>query len=1799
MAYPYEIQVDDSIPAAERDAQARLINASYVTATSAAPRPFDTANTQAETVSLELFEGNLIIPGDGSTAAFIPNANAPDLAEGATLVIGQITYTVQYGTNQPQTLAPVNVVLRGAANPLTITTAPQPPAVTFGTTTVADVLAGVSAGAYSGGVAPYTATLTVMRGATELGPTDVVQAGDLLRGFVSDSTTVPGVSGPILTRDLDDVTLTSAVTNVAPTLSATINDTAENVAIGTVIGTFTATGTPAPTVTLTGALAAVAQINGTNIETTAALDFETTTSYAWTLTAANGTLPDATQSGTMNVTDVADTQPTAAGSLADLVLTENTAMAALNVAADFTGADTYALAPTSAALPAGLTLSAAGVLSGTPTASQALSAIVVRGTNTASGLFADSAFNLTVTASTTTIGQVTVNSALATGQDQYGVNYMVLPSGTTEMEDPGPGVVVQLNPQRVSSGANYPNQQATNDQGFVPNPDTGENQYGTYEAGDAVSAWPLTISPGDIVVIATPVATPTEAAERDGLIQSYEVCHFLPAAPADPANYFTPAAVGWVGRGTPSGYTVDVAAYAATWPTLSTDDVTPISNADRTNALDMLAQPYPAYAMNTLPNGAGGGYEVMMPFGIGDSGGGESNYGGSIRYRKDTLWAIFLTSTDANERTTIMRYFIRNGIDLIDPVIGSGARIAVNGGHHQFEPDDAMVALDATGRSADIANLPTTLESNPFGQAFDVDQSVLDRLVPHNSSSEPYPYRRRNVLSVSGSTVVVETNQAAGDPSQWSGRNMLLTRESDGATALVTSQSIPDGGGSATNITSNNWPVHLVIDAQPTTPFAANDVVYLQAVSPPQIGDADWKINVAWDTYNPAASAVYRNVNDWTMLALVSKLMFDVPATQRFINLVRRTNFVNFPVGDDMPDHFDNPYAESLWRQEYAQRFPMSAASATEHRILRILDADFDNGGTITGVQFSSGGTPIGHITSANAIVLYDAAYQATADGDAFDISRTDAGSFPLEVVEGALDISAPPVGLPTTITINNQALKVYDSDPLGSQVATVMASGTHDGADGVALQIRLINSDTNAEIQGWTDFNAGTGGQWTAMMAVSRGRTRLRYEVRARDATAVNRAQTDFWFSGIRTKWSGQSLIERPLLSTDSNGLTLVPPAEALFVTLNTSNGGVSETEVTAASTLGQRRAACVAGAYADCPVAIDDGTQSGTSRRGYSDNADTDRDASTSGADVTQFVKDGGSAHFLILEHWITNDATTGDTTDEFKRTWSPFYAKKQFNGIAAAADATGYQDYVDGTTISVQTTGYVADNSMFDTRTPYDPLTTNLPDASRTKLAFFYGAAHRVSTDVADGASATGDRDKGEIRDTLRLISSDPDWAEFLIGGTAGYNRDFAFGSHLAQPGGTHVASGVNGESLVAVYLMRAVLRAAGMITDLEPQLNTTPTGGEGYIEFDIDNIPAGYTLSTPQAAFDAGYFAGSFEGDNWPTATAVVGDKAEFKNVMGFGMNFGSGNTWQDFTTSIEAGNRIRLSSTTLADGQTGNFGYHAGETISLFADIAAFHPELYMPVLLPPVHVSGTGLGIPIVKRPNDAALFTATGVTQAPAGPSGGIVFPADAWIRDPVNVPAGTTRITWRDVSWNFGGNAPANATRLITQESTGNTLQVLNQSGTLRLRVTVEDNSSGKLLNAVTVESSSGVDFVWDASQELSIDLFDTNWAAGTVDLTINGAAMVQIPFTAGSTAQSSREISLGATTTGNAQVPAGTILRSARVDFNGVEHIDFSDEFDAAGNVLTQGTGELRADWINGPRHKMGTDAFTDAP
>jgi hypothetical protein len=117
--------------------------------------------------------------------------------------------------------------------------------------------------------------------------------------------------------------------------------------------------------------------------------------------------------------------PQASGTVPAQSYTQGAAITALALSGYFGGGGglTFALAPTSAALPAGLTLASNGTLSGTPTATVSGAAIVVRASN--SGGFADQGFSLTVAAAGGAIAQGFGALTLA------GAGGIALPPGAT------------------------------------------------------------------------------------------------------------------------------------------------------------------------------------------------------------------------------------------------------------------------------------------------------------------------------------------------------------------------------------------------------------------------------------------------------------------------------------------------------------------------------------------------------------------------------------------------------------------------------------------------------------------------------------------------------------------------------------------------------------------------------------------------------------------------------------------------------------------------------------------------------------------------------------------------------------------------------------------------------------------------------------------------------------------------------------------------------------------------------------------------------------------------------------------------------------------------------------------------------------------------------------------------------------------------------------------------------------------------------------------------------------------------
>lgn len=552
----------------------------------------------------------------------------------------------------------------------------------------------------------------------------------------------------------------------------------------------------------------------------------------------------------------------------------------------------------------------------------------------------DVAINLTVaavagTANTSTNGASTLTwdgAARQTGTLQDGRSYIVLPAGETinvTGVTPVPTTLdggffaggSQINPTRVANPITTGSQTATNFQGYDARFSVGSVGSTTFNA--ALSAtYPATLSAWDTVVVQIP-SPMVDGSARNGLSGSYGTFLILPEAPNAGTIYDSP--VKYAGQTSLRAFDLDFTALQATLPYRAGD---PISSLDTTAAMDMLDRDMPISGQNTLPTGNVSGYEAFWPQRDIDD---RSNYGANLNYEFGVLKIMFLQSADPILRARILLYFVRIGLDFENMIL-SGLPITVGGGHPQYLIDMVATAYWATGRSANIDEL-ANIEANQTGQIFVVDQAILDGMVPHNDLAGMHFARQRTIPTggVNGMVIELPTQRdgdGSGDPSQVSFVNMYLIRPSDGARALIVSQTVAGAGAgdSTTNIGQSNS-LLVTIDAQPSPAFAAADVVATEPFEIPSIGTYEWRITKEINSINFAAQAVYRTVNDWTANAIWTRELGFAPSTgsdvlRPFIEYLKRSNATNTPVGDDLPPHFDNPYAEAYWNNHFYTLFP-------------------------------------------------------------------------------------------------------------------------------------------------------------------------------------------------------------------------------------------------------------------------------------------------------------------------------------------------------------------------------------------------------------------------------------------------------------------------------------------------------------------------------------------------------------------------------------------------------------------------------------------------------------------------------------------------------------------------------------------------------------------------------------------------------------------------------------------------------------------------------------------------------------
>ena len=168
----------------------------------------------------------------------------------------------------------------------------------------------------------------------------------------------------VLPNSTQSFTLTVSPANVAPAITSASNTAFK---VGTA-GTFTvtATGTPAPTLSESGALPSGVTFNAATGVLSGTAAAGTAGAYPITFTGANGVLPNATQSFTLTVNPA---------NVAPAITSANGTAFKIGTAGTFTVTATGTPAPTlseSGALPSGVTFNAAtGVLGGTPAAGTA------------------------------------------------------------------------------------------------------------------------------------------------------------------------------------------------------------------------------------------------------------------------------------------------------------------------------------------------------------------------------------------------------------------------------------------------------------------------------------------------------------------------------------------------------------------------------------------------------------------------------------------------------------------------------------------------------------------------------------------------------------------------------------------------------------------------------------------------------------------------------------------------------------------------------------------------------------------------------------------------------------------------------------------------------------------------------------------------------------------------------------------------------------------------------------------------------------------------------------------------------------------------------------------------------------------------------------------------------------------------------------------------------------------------------------------------------------------------------------
>lgn len=624
-----------------------------------------------------------------------------------------------------------------------------------------------------------------------------------------------------------------------------------------------------------------------------------------------------------------------------------------------------------------------------------------------------------------------------------------------------------------------------------------------------------------------------------------------------------------------------------------------------------------------------------------------------------------------------------------------------------------------------------------------------------------------------------------------------------------------------------------------------------------------------------------------------------------------------------------------------------------------------------------------------------------------------------------------------TTISISEPQLPVYDCNPFFGGQAAVSFTVTHDTGPGDTLQYRILNGDTAAVIQDWTDFAATTG---STTLTVNRGPsfTPLKIAVRGKVQTAVTATQATKWWSGYIVAIQAQSLGNKPWTNSTTVGNTFTPVADRLWILFNDVSGGIGTIggslatgprAIGGASIIGSRRATAVVNAYSDGPVLLVDNTESGTGRNEtWDSNETTNRSWALTEQNPTDYIRSRGSDIGLVLEHWFTNEASAyykneANSFHQLARHFLPGYTKLQEDGLLNTPNGTGVQNYTGGQVqVSFSASYHYTPVHHFFT---LNGQSGGLYDPNRTKWTWLFGmSATATGTTRLDGEFVSVDTAKGGTRRSQELMAeAENAWLPISLRSLPGWSGQAAFGGHMAMPEGTHVrANDPDGESLVAAYIMTAIMRALGKLPRSEPRVTSVTWAASGAKATVRVSLPNGGNLSTAYIQHGAGAYAGSYEATNWQTPAVLPETSvAQLHNVQGFAVYRAGAWKFSGFTaTIVNTGTGTGASrygeidivpnSGAFVNGDQILFGYADGQYTINPTDLVNCRPHIHWP-LETRAHVSGAGYGWPVVREAGTTSISTAAGINGAATAPS---AFVAGNWtLTDPATDGDLTVTIT------------------------------------------------------------------------------------------------------------------------------------------------------------------------------------------